>query len=305
VNNLRLILTGFKYNSRKVSKMDTILITGADGFFASRFIDYYRDQYRIIGLNHGNLDITNENETMATVQKYNPAYVVHAAALSDTGMCERNPDRSFQVNVKGSINVARACSVSESKLVYLSSDQVYNGTTGAGPYSEAMAVPNTVYGNHKMEAENRILEITPRAVVLRLTWLFGLPERLKKTNSNIIWNVVKSALKNEPLKLPVHEYRGITYIYDLLENFEQMLHLPGGIYNTGSENNVSTYETAETVLKEMDLNYRIQELLIKDLEKFKDRNRDLRICNHKLGKYGICFTETEAAVGKCIREGGI
>lgn len=283
--------------------MDKVLITGADGFFASRFIDFYKDKYQIIGLSHTQLDITNANDTMETIKKYRPAYVVHAAALSDTGTCERSPENSFQVNVLGSINVAKACLVSETKLIYLSSDQVYNGNSDPGPYGEdCPAVPNTIYGSHKMEAENKIMDITEQAVILRLTWLFSLPERKKKTNSNLIWNIVKSVLKNEPVKLYAHEYRGITYVYNLLESFDKILPLPRGIYNTGSENNLSTYDTAEVVLREMGLGRRIPELLIKDVEKYKERKRDLRICNTKLRRYGICFPETEEAVGKCIKD---
>ena len=207
------------------------------------------------------------------------------------------------MNVTGSVNIAKACSNLKTKLIYLSSDQVYNGNVEVGPYREELiARPNTIYGCHKIEAENRILEITQDATILRLTWLFSLPEKHKKTNQNIIWNVVKAAMKNEPIKLPVHERRGITYVYDLLENFNKIFHLPSGIYNTGSENNLSTYETAELVLKEMGLNHRVKEIIIKDVQRYKLENRDLRICNNKLRINDIYFTETEEAVSKCIND---
>lgn len=283
--------------------MDSILITGKDGFFASRFIEYYKDKYNIIGLSHSDLDITDEKQTIAAVLKYSPDYLIHSAALSDTGTCERNPEMSFDINVKGSMNAAMACSKAKAKLIYLSSDQVYNGNTESGPYNEAcMAIPDTVYGNHKIQAENGILEIMQNAVILRFTWLFSLPERHKKTNSNIIWNIVKAAMKNEHIKLPANEYRGITYIYDLLKNFDKILKLPGGVYNTGSENNSSTYEIAKVILKEIGLDYRIEEILIKDDERYKILNRDLRICNNKLKNHDICFNSTEESIGNCIRD---
>lgn len=281
--------------------MDTILITGADGFFASRFIQYYSDKYNVIGLNHDSLDITDEKETIETIMKYCPTYVVHTAAISDTSKCERNPEMSFNINVRGSLNVAKACNYTNAKLIFLSSDQVYNGNTEVGPYTESLiAVPNTVYGNHKIAAENGISNTIENAVILRLTWLFSLPERCKKVNSNIIWNVVKSALKNEPIKLPANEYRGITYVYDLLKSFDKVLSLPSGLYNTGSENNLSTYEIAKIVLKKIGLGHRVDELLIKDTDRYKVENRDLRISNNKLGKHDILFTSTEEAVTSCI-----
>ena len=281
--------------------MDKVLITGADGFFASRFIQYYKEKYQVIGLNHHSLDITDEKETIETIMKYCPTYVVHAAAISDTAICERNPESSFSINARGSFNVAKACQYAKAKLIYLSSDQVYNGNTQAGPYKEeCIAVPNTIYGNHKIEAETGIANIIENVVILRLTWLFSLPERDKKVNSNIIWNVVKSALKNEPIKLPANEYRGITYVYDLLKSFDKILGLSSGLYNTGSENNLSTYEIAEIVLKKIGLGHRAKELLIKDTEKYKVENRDLRISNNKLHNQNILFTGTEEAVTSCI-----
>lgn len=283
--------------------MKTILVTGAEGFFASRFIEYYKNVYNIIGLNRITLDITDELHTIEMIKKYSPTYVVHAAAISDTGRCERNTEMSFDVNVKGTMHIAKACAAAKTKLIYLSSDQVYNGNAEVGPYDEeCKPVPNTVYGSHKIEAENQIIKLTDNAVILRLTWLFSLPERYKKVNSNIIWNVMRSAIKNEPIILPAYEFRGITYSYDLIENFDKLLDLPNGVYNTGSENHLSTYEVAEFVLKEMKLHHRTDEIIIKDVERYRNQNRDLRISNEKLKKYNIYFNDTEQAISKCIKD---
>lgn len=268
--------------------MNTVLITGAQVFFASRFIKYYEQKYNVIGLNHSNLDITDEKETIKTIIKYKPDNVIHCAALSDTSLCQINPERSYNINVKGSINIAKGCLEAKAKLIYLSSDQVYNGNNEVGPYNEdCNALPNTVYGNHKMQAEKGIREIMDNIVILRLTWLFGLPERYTKVNSNIVWNVVKAALKNESIKLPSKEYRGITYVYDLIENFDKIIHLNKGIYNAGSENDLSTYEIGEIVLSKMGLAPRIKEILVKDIEKYKMQTRDLRISNDKLKNLNI------------------
>ncbi|WP_160680807.1 sugar nucleotide-binding protein [Clostridium sp. C8-1-8] len=281
--------------------MDTILITGAEGFFASRFVQYYRDKYNIIALNHMDLDICDQEKTIEKVINIRPKYLIHSAAISDTGKCENDPELSYNVNVNGTINIAKGCAAAETKLIYLSSDQIYNGNVEAGPYKEHCEVlPNTVYGRHKLEAENAICGIVEDPVILRLTWLFSLPERSAKTNSNIIWNLVKAALRSEKKSLPANEYRGITYVYDLIRNFHKLLYLPKGVYNTGSENNLSTYEVGKVILENMGLGHRVEELLIKDTERYKENNRDLRICNNKLRDQEICFVNTEEAVSRCI-----
>ena len=283
--------------------MDTILITGAEGFFASRFVQYYRDKYNIVALNHKDLNICDQEKTIEKIIDIKPKYLIHSAAISDTGKCEKSPELSYDVNVKGTINIAKGCAAAGTKLIYLSSDQIYNGNIEAGPYKEdCVAVPNTVYGRHKLEAENAICGIVEEPVILRLTWLFSLPERNVKINSNIIWNLVKAALKNEPITLPANEYRGITYVYDLISNLNKIINLPKGIYNTGSENNLSTYEVGKVILENMGLGHRVEELLIKDTERYKENNRDLRICNKKLREQDICFTNTEEAVRRCISD---
>lgn len=282
--------------------MKTIVVTGKDGFFPSRFIEYYKDKYNIIGFSHSDLDITNEKQTISIISKCNPDYLVHAAAISDTGTCERNPQKSFEVNVKGSINVSKACLNTKTKLIYLSSDQVYNGNDEAGPYAEKSFKPNNVYGKHKIEAEKEMLGIMDDVVILRLTWLFDLPARHKKTNSNIVWNIAKALMENKAIKFPANEYRGITYVYDLVKNFDKIIDLPAGVYNAGSENNLSTYEVAEKVVDAMRLSYRVEEILIKDIERYKEKNRDLRISNDKLKNYGVFFTNTEEAVRNCIND---
>ncbi|WP_238882751.1 sugar nucleotide-binding protein [Clostridium sp. YIM B02551] len=282
--------------------MKKILVTGAEGFFASRFIEYYKNEFDIVALNKKNLDITNE-ESIEQIKYINPDYVVHAAAISDTGFCERNPELSYKVNVEGSINVAKGCDVSKAKLIYLSSDQVYNGNIQSGPYrEECIAFPNTVYGKYKIEAENHIEKIVDDAVILRLTWLFSLPERNKKVNSNIIWNIIKATIKNESISLPANEYRGITYVYDLIQNFHKIIDAPGGIYNAGSENNFSTYDIGKIIIEQIGLSNSVEDILIKDTDRYKDSNRDLRISNKKLNNLEISFTDTQEAVSTCLRE---
>ena len=283
--------------------MEKILITGANGFFASRFADFYKSKYAVTGLTHQQLDITDASQTVKVIQANNPDYVVHAAAISDTALCQNNPELSQAVNVNGSVNVAKAAEACNARLIYLSSDQVYIGNVNRGPYREDEPVnPNNVYGSHKLQAETEILRFMPEAIILRLTWLFGLPERNKKINSNLIWNIAKAMMKNEPASFPVNDYRGVTYIYELIDKFEKIFDLPGGIYNAGSENDLNVYELAETVLKTMGFEARIESVLRKDEERFRDRPRDLRISNQKLKSNGIAFSSSEDAIKRCVKD---
>lgn len=283
--------------------MEKIIITGSDGFFASRFIDTYKDKYNIIALNHSDLNIVDYEKTLGLIESIMPKYLIHTAAISDISICEKDPQLSYDVNVSGTLNLAKACRRMNVKMIYFSSDQVYSGNQTTGPYDEAiLPVPNNVYGKHKLEAEMELQKILNDSVILRISWLFTLPERGKKFKSNIIWNVIKAALNNNPLKLSNNEYRGMSYVYDLIDIFNDILQLPGGIYNASSENNLCTYDIGKHILKELGLENRINELLIKDVDSYKEKPRDLRMCNEKLRNFDIYINDTENAISKCIKD---
>lgn len=285
--------------------MDKILITGGKGFFASRFNEHYKHKYDIVSLSKEELNITEENKVISKIKEVNPKFIIHTAAIADTQVCEKNPDYSFEINVTGSKNIAKASDLVNAKLIHISSEQIYNGNLEEGPYSETtIAVPDTVYGKQKLLGEQEVSKITDEAWILRFTWLFGFPEKCGKVNANIMWNITRALLKGESIKVPAYEYRGMTYIYDLLENFNKIFDIPFGIYNTGSENNLSTYEVAKIILEEMNLSHKIEDILIKDEERFKERKRDLRISNLKFKNNGIMFLQTEEAVKKCIKDFG-
>jgi dTDP-4-dehydrorhamnose reductase len=283
--------------------MIKVLLTGSNGFFASRFCTYYKNKYEILPLGHIDLDITDESKALNVVRSFNPDYVIHTAAIADTGFCEKNPELSYEINVRGSINIAKACSLAKSKLVYLSSEQIFNGNFESGPYDENHTpVPNTIYGKHKLEAEGSLKEIINELWILRLTWLFGFPEKNCRVSSNIVWNVLSSVLKDRRIELPTNEFRGMTYVYDVIENFHRFFNLPYGIYHTGSENDLSTYDIAFHILKEIGLKHKADIYLGKNTEKYKEYPRDLRISNSKLKDYGIILPKTQDAIKNCLKD---
>lgn len=283
--------------------MKTILVTGKNGFVASRFIDFYNDKYKIISLNKSELDITNEKQVYELFKENKFDIVFHGAAISDTTYCEKNPTISNLINTKGTINIAKGCELKGSKLIFASSDQIYTGNIESGPYCEDTSVnPINIYGNSKLNAENEIKKILDTYYNLRLTWLFSFPERNKKVNTNIITNILTATLKNTPINLSNNEFRGMTYVYELIENIEPLLNLPYGDYNFGSENNLSTYDIGIKVLKTLNLPNRIDDIIIKDTNRFKDNPRDLRICTDKLKNNSILFSSTENSIERCIGE---
>lgn len=267
-----------------------ILITGSTGFLGCRLKNYYQERYTLICPGHHEMDITSETSVMEYLAAHEPIVVIHCAAISSTGYCQEHPEESHLVNVLGTENLAKACKQVGAKFIFMSSDQVYNGTPLKGLLTEeAPLQPVSVYGKDKLEAEHRVLKILPDSIGLRLTWMYDLPENPLKQNTGILLNLKKAWENGETLKAAVHEYRGITYVWEVVKNLGKMLHAPGGIYNFGSENTECSYHTFLKFAKQIKLPHP-EEWILADEERFAAQDRNLSINISKIRQLGIDFT---------------
>ena len=221
--------------------MKKILITGGSGFLGSRLAYYFRDKYDLLLPSHSELNISREEAVKAYLEEHRPDAVIHCAALSNTWYCEQHPEESHRVNVQGTVRIAKACKLIGAKLVFMSSDQVYNGTPMLRPLKEEDVLqPVNFYGRHKLEAEQRALWNLPDSVGLRLTWMYDLPNSSMKLNTNILVNLQKAYDEGSQIKAATHEYRGVTYVWEVIKNIEKAMSLSGGIYNFGSGNTLNS-----------------------------------------------------------------
>ncbi|WP_238884163.1 sugar nucleotide-binding protein [Clostridium sp. YIM B02551] len=283
--------------------MEKILLTGGTGFFASRFAERFKDQYNILSPDIEELDITDEKKVFELFKKERPNYVIHAAAIAVTDFCNKHPEKAHKINVEGAINVGKACKEVGAKLVFISSEQVFNGNPEEGPYNEEhKAIPDTVYGQNKLEAEGLLKEILDELWVVRFTWLMGMPDKKRNIASNIIWETVTSLLKGEKIYASQREFRGMTYVDEMLENVNKLFKIPYGTYHLGSENNLSRYEVVKHILKEMGLENRIDEVLVEDVEKYKDAPRDVRLDTSKAKENGLVFSTTIEGINQCLKD---
>jgi dTDP-4-dehydrorhamnose reductase len=283
--------------------MNKILLTGGLGFFCTRFAERFKDEYEILASDKENLDITDSENVLKVFSEFRPDYVIHAAAIAVTDFCNKNPDIAHRINVDGAIHVAKACKEVGAKLLFISSEQVFNGNKELGPYDEEHTpVPDTVYGQNKLEAEALLKEILDELWIVRFTWLFGMTERKMNMASNVLWETITSLLKGEKIYASPNEFRGMTYVVEMVENVEKVFRLPYDIYHLGSVNELSRYEVVKHILTEIGLENRIAEVLVKDEEKYKDFPRDVRLNTDKARINGLEFSSTKDGLTKCIQD---
>ena len=120
--------------------MKRVLITGTSGFVGGRLARAMNGEWELLTPTHGEFDITSLDVVRRYVQRHRPQYIIHLAAISNTGYCEEHPEESYRVNVVGVENLARVAAEMGCKLVFFSSDQVYNGNLDLGLLSESVLV---------------------------------------------------------------------------------------------------------------------------------------------------------------------
>ena len=259
-----------------------ILVTGATGFVGRKIMGLCPNTIPCPSLRGA-----SEEDVRRIIGESGADTIIHTAAIADTGFCQSHPEDSCLANVQLPLHLARAAA--GVKLICFSSDQVYTGTEADGPYTEDMAKPANVYGQHKLEMEQRVLDIAPDAVMLRAEWMYDW--YLKKPN--YFMNVLNAT---GPLCFSSRQFRGITYVQEVAENMGRILNLPGGAYNFGSETAQSMYDVTREFLA----------LLGRDipLEDAPPRHNLWMNCG-KARALGVEFSSVEDGLKRCALEHGL
>lgn len=191
-----------------------------------------------------NCDITQPSALARLFEEARPQLVIHAAAYTDVDGCERDPERAMRVNGDGARNVAQAARVFDARLVYISTDYVFDGEKGS-PYEEGDPPnPRSVYGRSKLAGEAAVRENATSAIV-RTAWLYGRHGR------HFVQAIVDRARRGEPLRVVTDQVGSPTWSLDLARAIAALVERPGaGVFHATGGGQCSWFEFARAIVEE-------------------------------------------------------
>ena len=256
-----------------------MLITGASGFVGNKIMECCKNVVAAPSLRNA-----TEDQIKKIVEKSGADTIVHTAAISNIGECEKNPEESYIANVQIPVYLAKA--TKGRKLICFSSDQVYGGMDDDGPYTEEKVKPSNIYAKHKVEMEQRVLDICPDAVILRAEWMYDY----HLNRSNYFMNILNA---ENSVAFSSKQYRGITYVKEVAENIKKAVTLPGGTYNFGSETTMSMYDITKFFLNALNSDLHLLDA---------PARHNLWVDCSKAKKFGISFRDIPGALLQCVED---
>lgn len=220
---------------------ERVLTTGGSGMIGT-YVDFG------IRPSHQELDITNEAVVRQCVQAHKPETIIHLAAAADMARCEREPSYAYDINVRGTYNLAQAASEVGARMVFLSSSRVFKGDKET-PYIETdIPKPETQYGRTKYIGEILVKQLVPQHIIVRTAWVFGGgPER----DNKFYGAVLKQLQTDAPEIVALRDVIGSpTYGKDLVQMIQKLL-MEGsvGTYHITNTGTATRYDIAQALVK--------------------------------------------------------
>jgi len=245
--------------------MKKILVTGGSGLLGSKIISLARNDFEIIGTSNLNpihiegcrsfkLDITDRTAVFELTKKVKSDVVIHTAAFTDVDMCEDQKEKAWKVNVDGTKNITDACKEIHAKVIYMSTDYIFDGKNG--PYSEEdKPKPINYYGLTKLEGESIIKSSGLDYVIIRSTILYGWNPI---DHLNFVTWVIDKLKKREEIKVVTDQYGNPTLADNCAEAILDIIKKnKSGIYNIVGRDWVNRFEFAKKICEIFNLDKRL------------------------------------------------
>jgi dTDP-4-dehydrorhamnose reductase len=275
-----------------------ITIFGATGLLGKALMREWKEREdEVTGFCSADGDIRDEKQVLRLVQLSRPDWIILAAAYTDVDGCESNRDLAFEVNCHGALNVARAAKQHGARLLFISTDYVFDGTKTAPYVTDDPRSPRSVYGQSKAQAEVQLGEILPQCCIVRTSWIFGAGGKCFPET------ILKLAATRPQLEV-VGDQRGCpTYSVDLARGLVQLCRQGvSGIVHATNRGDCSWYEFAREIIAGAGLDTTVRETTSDKFVRPAERPKYSVLSPESLQKCGVVMPDWRDALQRYLAE---
>jgi dTDP-4-dehydrorhamnose reductase len=272
-----------------------ILITGANGQLGHE-LQQVLQSHQLTLLDVPEFDLTKPGVEEA-IAASRPDVVIHAAAYTDVDGAEREPELAMTINAAGTERVAKGAAAVGARLLYLSTDYVFDGRQGV-PYRETdRPNPLNAYGRSKYEGERRALMHCPNTLIIRTAWLYGAHGK------NFVKTIMRLASEQSELRVVSDQRGSPTYAGDLALAIKQILgtNLKGTVHATGA-GDCTWYEFARVIVSLMGSSARVVPISTAESNRAAQRPLYAVLDNRVLAGHGISLPHWKDALSRYMNQ---
>ncbi|MEH7392898.1 dTDP-4-dehydrorhamnose reductase [Bacillus sp. JJ1503] len=222
-----------------------VLITGGAGQLGSDIEEVLlKQQYQVYSFSKIELDVTNYEQVVETIIRIMPDVVIHSAAYTKVDLAEEMQEAAYLINAIGTRNIAVACEKIQAKMVYISTDYVFDGNK-LGKYNE-FDTPNpiNVYGSSKFAGENMVKDFHSQYFIVRTSWLYG------KNGNNFVNTMLNLAEKGVQIKVVNDQVGSPTNTLDVATKVSELIKTKlYGIYHITNSGECTWFEFAGKIFE--------------------------------------------------------
>ena len=260
-----------------------VLVTGVKGQLGYDVVNEQEKRgHMAVGTDVEEMDITDAGKVETVLKKEKPDAVIHCAAYTAVDAAEDNEDLCRKINAEGTENIAKACQDLNCKMLYVSTDYVFDGE-GERPWEpDDEREPLNVYGITKYEGELAVEKYVEKFFIVRIAWVFG------KNGKNFIKTMLNLGKTHDEVKVVDDQIGSPTYTFDLARLLVDMIETDKyGRYHATNEGLCSWYDFAKEIFKQAGMNIKVSPVTSEEFAAKAKRPHNSRMSKEKLSENGF------------------
>ena len=233
-------------------EMRRVLVIGAKGMLGRDLVKVLYSTFRtdkhsdweVLEWDIDDIDIREEKTTVTKIESFHPEIVINVAGYTDVNGCESNEEEAFAVNAEGMKHVALGALQCRAKVVYLSTDYIFDGKKREPYLEDDPPNPLNVYGRSKWKGEQYVRELLEDALIIRTQWLYG------RFGNNFVSSILRQGREKKVLSIVNDQIGSPTYTVDLSEAISVLLKYDArGVFHVTNSDLCTWYTLGQAILK--------------------------------------------------------